>query len=437
MYNFSNHISSKRFDGDLRIGVIGLGYVGLPIACLFASKFNVIGYDINQGRVQGINKGEDINNEVSESLFANALKNGFKATTNPEKLRGCDIFIIAVPTPVDDHNHPLLDHLTDATIIVAKLITNGSLVIYESTVAPGTTEGKCAPLIEKVSGLTFNEDFFIGYSPERINPGDLQHTIENIPKITSGSTPAIGEYVDLLYRQVLKATTHLATNIRTAEAAKILENTQRDVNIALMNEMAKVFHRMGINTMDVINAASSKWNFLRFTPGLVGGHCIGVDPYYLISVAQDNGVSTPLICTARNINNSMSKYVVERINELLVNKGTTIQGKSILILGFTFKENCLDLRNTKVDDVYRQLVSQNAIVTVCDPVASSPEVKRRYNIDCLNDINLLPEHSFDVIIHAVNHRQFKDFDYRKYLTEDGIVFNVKGDTLNDIASGQL
>lgn len=437
MYNLSNYISNNNFNGEPKIGVIGLGYVGLPIACLFASKFPVTGYDINQDRVQSINKGEDYNNEVSPQLFANALKNGFKATTNPEKLRGCNIFIIAVPTPVDGHNKPLLDHLTDATITVGKLIDKNALVIYESTVAPGTTEDKCAPLIEKVSGLVYNEDFFIGYSPERINPGDIQHTIENIPKITSGSTRAVGEYVDALYRQVLKATTYLAPNIKTAEAAKILENTQRDVNIALMNEMAKVFHRMGINTMDVINAASSKWNFLRFTPGLVGGHCIGVDPYYLISMAEDNGVDTPLISTARRINNSMGKYVVERINEILVHNGTNLQGKSILILGFTFKEDCLDLRNTKVEDVYNELIEQNSIVTVCDPVASVTEVKHRYGIECIDDITNLPEHQFDVIIHAVNHRQFKDFDYSRYLKDNGFVFNVKGETPADIPAGHL
>ncbi len=437
MYNLSKYISNKNFDGNPSIGVIGLGYVGLPIACLFASKFPVVGYDINQERVQGINRGEDVNHEVNPSLFAEALNNGFKATTNPEKLRGCNIFIIAVPTPVDGHNKPLLDHLTDATITVAKLISKNHLIIYESTVAPGTTEDKCAPLIEKVSGLTYNTDFFIGYSPERINPGDLQHTIENIPKITSGSTPEVGEFVDALYRQVLKAPTYLAPNIKTAEAAKILENTQRDVNIALMNEMAKVFHRMGINTMDVINAASSKWNFLRFTPGLVGGHCIGVDPYYLISLAEDNGVETPLISTARKINNSMGRYVVDRVNELLVKRGTTLQGKSVLILGFTFKEDCLDLRNTKVADVYNELISQNSMVTVCDPVAIASEVKRRYGIECLNDLVSIPEHSFDIIIHSVNHRQFKDFDYNKHLKDDGIVFNIKGDALPEVVTGQL
>lgn len=437
MNDLSNSNKTGCLNDKIKIGVVGLGYVGLPVACLFASKFPVVGYDVNQARVQGINNGEDTNNEVSPKLFSNALKNGFKATTNPDKLRGCNIFIIAVPTPVDGHNKPLLDHLTDATVTVAKLIEKNALVIYESTVAPGTTEDKCAPLIEKVSGLVYNEEFFIGYSPERINPGDMQHTIENIPKITSGSTETVGEYVDALYRQVLKAPTYLAPNIKTAEAAKILENTQRDVNIALMNEMAKVFHRMGINTMDVINAASSKWNFLRFTPGLVGGHCIGVDPYYLISMAEDNGVDTPLISTARSINNSMGKYVVDRVNEILVNNGTTLQGKSILILGFTFKEDCLDLRNTKVDDVYRELIAQNSIVTVCDPVASATEVKLRYGIPCINDLSILPEHHFDVIIHSVNHRQFKDFDYTRYLNDNGFIFNVKGEIPADINQGQL
>ena len=340
---------------DIKIGIIGLGYVGFPLACLFAKKYSVVGYDIKEHRIQEINAGIDSTNEVSPDVLKVALANGMKCTTSLEDLKECNVYVVAIPTPVDDFYNPELMPLKNASITVGRVLKKGDYVIYESTVYPGVTEEVCAPILERVSGLKLNEDFFIGYSPERINPGDKVHTVENIPKITSGSTPEAAEVIDNLYNSVLKNGTHRASTIKVAEAAKVLENTQRDVNIAFMNEVAIVFNALGIDTTDVLKAAGTKWNFLNFSPGLVGGHCISVDPYYLIQRATSRGVVPRIMMEARRLNNTMGSYVAERVVRCLNLHNIAAYNAKILLLGFTFKENCPDVRNTKVIDIYNSL----------------------------------------------------------------------------------
>lgn len=334
-----------------KICVIGLGYVGLPLARLFSTKYQTVGFDMNQARVDALMAGHDATLEVSDELLQAALKNGFKCTSDIEEIRDCNFYVVAVPTPVDKHNCPDLTPLVKASETVGRVIGKGDIVVYESTVYPGVTEEECIPVVEKVSGLKFNVDFFAGYSPERINPGDKLHTVEKIKKVTSGSTPEIGRKVDKVYASVIEAGTHLAPTIKVAEAAKVIENSQRDINIAFVNELSKIFTRMGIDTQEVLKAASTKWNFLPFKPGLVGGHCIGVDPYYLAQKAQDYGYHPEIILAGRRMNDSMGEYVGNQVIKLMIKKGIQVLRSNVLVLGFTFKENCPDVRNTKVVDI--------------------------------------------------------------------------------------
>ena len=339
----------------IKIAVIGLGYVGLPLARLFSTKYKTIGFDMNQARVTALMDGHDTTLEVTDELLQSAIKNGFVCTFNIEDIRDCNFYVVAVPTPVDENNNPDLIPLYKASESVGKVITEGDIVVYESTVYPGVTEDECIPVVEKVSGLKYNVDFFAGYSPERINPGDKLHTVEKIKKVTSGSTPEIARIVDDVYASVITAGTHSAPTIRVAEAAKVIENSQRDINIAFVNELSKIFTRMGIDTQDVLEAASTKWNFLPFKPGLVGGHCIGVDPYYLAQCAQRYGYNPEIILAGRRVNDGMGEYVANQVVKLMLKKGIQVLNSNILILGFTFKENCPDVRNTKVIDIYRTL----------------------------------------------------------------------------------
>ena len=364
---------------DIRICVIGLGYVGLPLARLFSTKYPTIGYDMNQKRVDELMGGHDLTLEVSDELLQNAINHhGFVCTTDLERIKACNFYVVAVPTPVDVNNRPDLRPLWGASETVGKVLSKGDIVVYESTVYPGVTEEECLPVVERVSGLKFNVDFFAGYSPERINPGDKEHTVEKIRKVTSGSTPEIADIVDEIYNSVLVNGTHKAPSIKVAEASKIIENSQRDVNIAFMNELAKIFNAMGIDTNDVIEAASSKWNFIKLKPGLVGGHCISVDPYYLIQKAQVYGVLPRVMSAARRLNDGMGDYVANQVIKLMNKKGVLVKDSKILILGFTFKENCPDVRNTKVIDIYTTLKEYTDNITVYDPWADVKKVQREY-----------------------------------------------------------
>ena len=414
---------------DIKICVIGLGYVGLPLARLFSTKFPTIGYDLNKGRVDELMQGHDFTLEVSDDLLQDAIKNhGFKCTFDLDEIKDCNFYVVAVPTPVDDNNRPDLRPLWGASETVGKVISKGDIVVYESTVYPGVTEEECLPVVEKVSGLKFNKDFFAGYSPERINPGDKEHTVETIKKVTSGSTPEIADIVDGVYNSVLKNGTHKAPSIKVAEASKIIENSQRDVNIAFMNELAKIFNAMGIDTHDVIEAASSKWNFIKLSPGLVGGHCISVDPYYLIQKAQVYGVLPRVMFSARRLNDGMGAYVANQTIKAMNLKGTRVKDAKILIMGFTFKENCPDIRNTKIVDIYHTLVEYTPNISVYDPWARPEEVKKEYGIELesksIDDL----KGSFDAVILAVNHKEFQNLDVRQFLKNDneGIVYDVKG-----------
>lgn len=411
---------------DLIIGVIGLGYVGFPLACLFSKKYKVIGYDLNRARIDELNAGKDHTAEVTAEFHAKALANGLKCTTEQSALKVCSVYIVAVPTPVDDYHHPDLSPLEMASRTVGEVISDGDIVIYESTVYPGATEGFCAPIIEEVSGLKLNEGFFMGYSPERINPGDKEHRVENICKITSGSTPETAEVVDKLYNSVLQNGTYRASSIKVAEAAKILENTQRDVNIAFMNEMAVVLSAIGIGITDVIEAAGTKWNFLKFQPGLVGGHCIGVDPYYLIDRAKQAGVYPRLTAEARRINESMGSYVADRIIQYMNLNGRAAKNARILLLGFTFKENCPDIRNTKVADIYRRLAPYTPYIDVLDPLVDPLAVQKEYGIRVVNKADMLRYSSYDAVVHCVSHDCFKGLDFNSLYGDNGIVFDAKG-----------
>lgn len=408
---------------DTKICVIGLGYVGLPLARLFSTKYKTIGFDMNQSRVEALIDGHDATLEVSDELLRSAIANGFKCTSDVEEIRDCNFYVVAVPTPVDKNNNPDLTPLIGASTTVGKVISKGDIVVYESTVYPGVTEDDCIPVVEKVSGLKFNEDFFAGYSPERINPGDKLHTVEKIKKVTSGSTPEIGKKVNEVYASVITAGTHLAPTMKVAEAAKVIENSQRDINIAFVNELSKIFNKMGINTLDVLEAASTKWNFLPFKPGLVGGHCIGVDPYYLAQCAQRHGYNPEIILAGRRMNDGMGEYVANETVKLMLKKGIKVLNSKLILLGFTFKENCPDVRNTKVVDIYHALKEYNIDVTIYDPWADVSTAKHEYGVEVVND---LPTERFDAIILAVAHDKFRSLPIDRLRKELAVVYDVKG-----------
>lgn len=438
-----------------QIAIIGLGYVGLPLARLFATKYPVVGFDINQQRIAELNAGNDFTLEVEEDLLKSVLVSenpvaealeatGLFCTHELSDIADANTYIITVPTPVDKNNKPDLTPLYKASETVGKVLKKGDIVIYESTVYPGATEEECIPVLEKVSGLTFNQDFFAGYSPERINPGDKEHTVEKILKVTSGSTPEIGKVVDDLYRAVITAGTHLAPTIKVAEAAKVIENSQRDINIAFVNELAKIFNLMDINTHDVLEAAGTKWNFLPFKPGLVGGHCIGVDPYYLAQKAQEFGYHPEIILAGRRMNDSMGAYVASQVVKAMIKKDIAVNGAEVLMLGITFKENCPDVRNTKIVDVVAALKDYGMKVTIYDPWAKPEEVKHEYGLTCYNT---LPYHSgrseeslsaaqlestsasiekYDAVVLGVAHNEFLNLDLNLSLKEKAVVYDVKG-----------
>lgn len=414
-----------------KITVIGLGYVGLPLARLFATKYPTVGFDINKERVQKLNEGHDDTLEVSDELLKASLVNenpfdkgtiGLYCSSDIEDIKEANIYIITVPTPVDKNNRPVLTPLVKASETVGKVIKKGDIVVYESTVYPGATEEDCIPVVESVSGLKFNEDFFAGYSPERINPGDKEHTVEKILKVTSGSTPEIGKVVDEIYKSVITAGTHLAPTIKVAEAAKVIENSQRDINIAFVNELAKIFNLMEIDTHAVLEAAGTKWNFLPFKPGLVGGHCIGVDPYYLAQKAQEFGYHPEIILAGRRLNDSMGQYVASEVVKAMIKNNIPVNGAEVLILGITFKENCPDVRNTKVIDVIAALKDYGIKVTTYDPWANTDEVNHEYGISTTNE---LPVEKFDAVVLAVSHQLFLDIDLSKLRKEKSILYDVK------------
>ena len=412
-----------------KIAVIGLGYVGLPLARLFATKYTVVGFDINNSRIEELQQGKDKTLEVADHELKAVLKKsnseetGLFCTSNSKDLEQCDFYIITVPTPVDRNNKPDLTPLYKSSETVGKVIKHGDIVVYESTVFPGATEEECVPVLEKFSGLRFNNDFFVGYSPERINPGDKKHTVEKILKVTSGSTKEIAEDINAVYASVITAGTHLAPSIKVAEAAKVIENSQRDINIAFVNELAKIFNILDIDTKAVLQAAGTKWNFIPFTPGLVGGHCIGVDPYYLAQKAQAVGYHPEIILAGRRMNDSMGQYVAAEVVKLMLNKDLKVKESNILILGFTFKENCPDVRNTRVIDVYRNLKDYGVHVTVYDPLANPEEVLHEYGIKTLNK---KPNATFDALILAVAHQEFLEMDLSELKSKDAVVYDVKG-----------
>lgn len=419
-----------------KICVIGLGYVGLPLARLFSTKYETIGFDMNQSRVDALNAGHDSTLEVSDELLQDAIKNyGFKCTSDIDDIKDCNFYVVAVPTPVDENNRPDLKPLLKASETVGKVISKDDIVVYESTVYPGVTEEECIPVVERISGLKFNEDFFAGYSPERINPGDKEHTVEKIKKVTSGSTPEIADVVDDVYNSVLVNGTHKAPSIKVAEASKIIENSQRDVNIAFMNELAKIFNAMGIDTHDVIEAAASKWNFIKLSPGLVGGHCISVDPYYLIQKAQVYGVLPRVMSSARRLNDGMGEYVANQVIKLMNKKGVMVKDSNILILGITFKENCPDIRNTKIVDIYSTLSEYTSNITIYDPWADSAEVKKEYNIDIIHQLDTSKR--YDAVILGVAHKEFMSLDIQSLLSDNAVVYDVKGILPREIVDGRL
>ncbi len=420
---------------EIKIAVIGLGYVGLPLARLFSTKYKTVGFDMNAQRCEALMLGHDATLEVSDELLQDAVHNhGFKCTAIIDDIKDCNFYVVAVPTPVDENNRPDLKPLLGASETIGKVISKGDIVVYESTVYPGVTEEECLPIVERASGLTFNKDFFAGYSPERINPGDKEHTVEKIKKVTSGSTPEIADIVDAVYNSVLINGTHKAPSIKVAEASKIIENSQRDVNIAFMNELAKIFNAMGIDTRDVIEAAASKWNFIKLSPGLVGGHCISVDPYYLIQKAQVYGVLPRIMFAARRLNDGMGAYVANQTIKCMNRKGIMVKDAKILLLGITFKENCPDLRNSKIVDIYSTLQEYTHRITIYDPWADVAAVKHEYDIDITNE---LPNGQFDVVILGVAHKQFLELDVRKLVKEGGVIYDVKGFLPRDIVDGRL
>ncbi|MDE3743510.1 nucleotide sugar dehydrogenase [Maribacter polysaccharolyticus] len=422
-----------------KIAVIGLGYVGLPLARLFATKYAVVGFDINAQRIAELRSGTDCTLEVDETNLKKVLRqnpfmdNGLFCSNNFEDIKDCNYYIVTVPTPVDTANKPVLKYLYKASETVAKVLKKKDIVVYESTVYPGVTEEECVPILEKISRLRFNTDFYVGYSPERINPGDKKHTVEKILKVTSGSTPEIGKKVDELYASVITAGTHLAPSIKVAEAAKVIENSQRDINIAFVNELAKIFNLMGVDTHDVLEAAGTKWNFLPFKPGLVGGHCIGVDPYYLAQKAQEYGYHPEIILAGRRMNDGMGKYVASEVVKLMVQNDIKVKGAKILVLGVTFKENCPDVRNTKAVDVISNLKSYGAEVTVFDPWASPIEVMAEYNLVTTKE---MPNEKYEAVVLTVAHKEFSKINCRELLKTNGILYDVKG-FLNETVDGRL
>jgi UDP-N-acetyl-D-glucosamine/UDP-N-acetyl-D-galactosamine dehydrogenase len=416
----------------LTIAVIGLGYVGLPLAVAFAEKYPVIGFDINEKRINELRNGNDQTLEVTDIHLKSVLvkensrnQNGLIVTSNATHLSTCNIFIVTVPTPTDKNNRPVLTPLIKASETVGSVIKKGDIVIYESTVYPGVTEDECVPVLERVSGLKFNDDFFAGYSPERINPGDKEHTVTKILKVTSGSTPEIADEVDALYQSIIVAGTHKASSIKVAEAAKVIENSQRDINIAFVNELSKIFNLLGIDTKEVLEAAGTKWNFLKFQPGLVGGHCIGVDPYYLAQKAQEVGYHSEIILAGRRLNDGMGAYVAKQVISLMIKRDLKIKNSNILLLGITFKENCPDIRNTKAIDIYNELIDFGINVQVCDPWAKKIEVSHEYGIEIINDVNETTI-QFDAIVLAVSHDEFKTLNWDRLKNSNTIVYDVKG-----------
>ena len=411
-----------------KIAIVGLGYVGLPLARLFATKYSVIGFDINTERISELILGFDSTLEIDSETLQSVLVNenseskGLFCTNKLEKIKDCNYFIITVPTPVDKNNRPILTPLLKASETVGKVLKMGDIVIYESTVYPGATQEDCVPILERVSGLNFNKDFYVGYSPERINPGDKEHTVEKILKVTSGSTPEIGIKVDNLYKSVIKAGTHLAPSIKVAEASKVIENSQRDINIAFVNELSKIFNKLQIDTHSVLEAAGTKWNFLPFKPGLVGGHCIGVDPYYLSQKAQEVGYHPEIILSGRRLNDGMGVYVAGELLKLMMKKSLPILNSNVLMLGCTFKENCPDIRNSKAIDVYNELKSYHLNIDVFDPWANSTEVENELGIKLVKEINI----KYQAIILVVSHNEFLNLNLRTHLVKGGVLFDVKG-----------
>lgn len=408
------------------IGIIGLGYVGLPLVCLFATRYRVIGFDLNAKRVDEINRGKDTTGEVSEEKLRHALESGMICTAEEEKLQDCDVYIVAVPTPVDQYTRPQLAPLEAASKSVGRHIKPGNIVVYESTVYPGATEEFCVPIIEKVSGLKYNTDFFVGYSPERINPGDKEHTIENICKITSGSTPEAAQRIDALYRSVLTGGTYPVSSIRTAEAAKVIENSQRDVNIAFMNEISKILNVLDIDVAEVLKAAGTKWNFLPFHPGLVGGHCIGIDPYYLIQRAELCGIRPQLMIEARHINDTMGYYVADCVIRYMNLHDTLIHNARILLLGFAFKANCPDIRNTRVMDIYRSFRNYTPYVRIYDPHINAEDARREYGVEVDTTPDAFAGERFDAVVRCIEHSCFRDFDAKALCKPGGVVYSVNG-----------
>ena len=420
---------------ESKIGIVGLGYVGLPLAVEFGKRFDTLGLDINVQRIEELKAGFDRSREVSGEELKTAQRLNY--TADPGDLERCDVYIVTVPTPIDEYKRPDLTPLVKSSETVGRILAKGDIVIYESTVYPGATEEVCVPILEAQSGLVFNRDFYCGYSPERINPGDKEHRVINIKKVTSGSTPEVADFVDALYRTVIIAGTHKASSIKVAEAAKVIENTQRDVNIALINELAILFHKLGLNTLEVLEAAGSKWNFLPFRPGLVGGHCIGVDPYYLTHKAQEIGHHPEIILAGRRINDGMGEYVVQRLVKLMTRKRIHVSGANILLLGLTFKENCPDIRNTRVIDIIRELQSYHASVDVHDPWADADEARAEYGIELAQ---ALPKGHYDAIVIAVAHNQFKAMGaegIRAFAKPGAVVFDIKNMLSRDAVDESL
>ncbi len=429
----------KKLETDIKIAIIGLGYVGLPLARLFAMHYPVVGYDINPNRINALQQGNDSTLEIDATSLKKVLLEtpgkaiGLYCSSALEEIADCNYFIVTVPTPVDKNNCPDLAPLYKSSEMVGKVLKKGDLVIYESTVYPGVTEEECVPVLERVSGLQYNVDFFVGYSPERINPGDKEHTVDKILKVTSGSTPEIGQKVNRLYQSVIKAGTYLAPSIKVAEAAKVIENSQRDINIAFVNELAKIFNLLEIDTQAVLEAAGTKWNFLPFKPGLVGGHCIGVDPYYLAQKAQEKGYHPEIILAGRRLNDSMGEYVASQVMKLMIKKGVIINGARLLMMGITFKENCTDVRNTKIVDVIKELEDYGIEVVIYDPWANPAEVLREFGLVTSMQ---LPEATFDALVLGVAHREFLNLDFHSLRKENSILYDVKG-FLGDVADGKL
>ena len=427
---------SKIQNRDAVIGVVGLGYVGLPLAVEFGKQFKTLGFDVNQERIDQLKAGTDHTRECSPEQLGSSTYLNF--STDPLELEACDVYIVTVPTPIDENKTPDLRPLIGASTTVGKVLKPGNLVIYESTVYPGCTEEDCVSVLEKESSLKFNSDFHCGYSPERINPGDKEHTVTKILKVTSGSTPEIGEVVDALYKTIITAGTHLAPTIKVAEAAKVIENSQRDINIAFVNELGMIFHRMGIDTNAVLEAAGTKWNFLPFRPGLVGGHCIGVDPYYLTQRAQQFGYHPEIILAGRKLNDNMGKEVAERVVKLMIQKGHCIKGSRVLLLGITFKENCPDIRNSRVIDVIRELNDYGCEVDVYDPWASADEVLQEYGVTLLTETpNGDYQEKCDAVVVAVAHDQFKEFNYAEFSKDGRVIFDLKGILPAGVADSHL